>query len=637
MILGRVRQGHHALRRFVLDPRTQKGGRWAAHALAGFCLSAASLEQGFLPLVMGLVWACRGWAAVLVAAGGAAGYWVFWGGTGLQGLVWTLLALAGVLILADRRISRELPLLIPAVGMLTVSATGLAFQLFGDDTSILLYLIRVAMGGAAPWLFSKALGKENPVLEWSAWGLFTLGLAQIAPITWLGLGFVAAGAMTVAGAFPCAAVVGLALDLARITPVPMTAVTVLAYLVRFLPRQNKGVLCFVPGVVAAVVMRACGQWVPGILPGILLGGLLGTWVSGKEITTYRRGETGVAQVQLEMAAQVLAQTQKLLLEVPEPPVDEDALAAQAAERACMDCPYGKGCRDARRLARIPGSLLQNPLLHTDELPIRCRKPVRVLTELQRSQQRYRAIQADRQRQKEYREAVIQQYQFLSGFLQELSDRLLCRSRYTEPVYDPVVSVYANRQRQDNADYCMQFHGVGNTYYIVLCDGMGTGPGALQEGKTAGSLLRKMLSSGFPAEDALRSLNSLCALRDRAGAVTVDLVRLELDSGKVTLYKWGAAPSYLVSAGGAQKLGAAGAPPGISVSDYCQASCRLHLRREQLLLLVSDGLAQEQVLRCCKAQKLPTADTLARELLDSAREEGEDDATVVAIQLFPAKS
>ncbi len=188
MISSYVRQGHHTLRRWVLDPRVHCVARGGAHTLAGFCLSAASLEQGLLPLVMGLVWACRGWRAVLVAAGGMAGYGIFWDSAGAQGIVWTGLALLGVLLLGELRISREFPLFIPATGMLMVSAVGLGFQIFsGQSASIPLYLIRVALGGATPWLFGRWMQKRDPVAGWFCWGFFALSLAQILPFPWLGL------------------------------------------------------------------------------------------------------------------------------------------------------------------------------------------------------------------------------------------------------------------------------------------------------------------------------------------------------------------------------------------------------------------------------------------------------------------
>ena len=636
MISVYVRQGRQVLRRWVLDPRIHTAARWATHALAGFCLSAAGIAGGSLPLGAGLVWTCRGFPGVLAALGSVLGYWHFWEAAGIQGLLWTGIALAGTLLLADRPIRRELPLLIPALGMLTVSATGLTFQLLvGDTASVWLYLLRVALGGAAPWLFWTARQKEATVARWLGWGCLGLGLAQIAPAAWLGLGFVALGAMTVTGAFPCAAIMGLALDLSGITPIPMTAVAVLGYLLRFLPRPPRLLCMLGPGLVGIGMMQLWGTWDLNILPGLFLGGIAGDFLPGPGRQTYRRGETGGAQVQLELAAGVMAQTRQLLCDVPETVIDTDALVKRAAVSACSGCALRRNCRDARRIAQIPGTLLQKPLLSLEELPIRCRKAGRVMAELHRSQEQLRAIQADRERQREYREAVQQQYRFLSAYLQDLSDRLSHRGEKVQLAYEPKVRIYGNCSHSANGDRCVHFSGIRGNYYIILCDGMGTGTGAVQEGKQAVQMLRSMLSVGFPAEYALQSLNSLCALRERAGAVTVDLAELSMETGKVTIYKWGAAPSYLVGNKQAQKLGSTSAPPGINVTQERETVCRCTLHTDQLLLLTSDGLSQEQILRCSRRTTAP--ETLGRLVLESARESGEDDATLVTVQLLPAKS
>ena len=179
---------------------------------------------------------------------------------------------------------------------------------------------------------------------------------------------------------------------------------------------------------------------------------------------------------------------------------------------------------------------------------------------------------------------------------------------------------------------MEFAGMENTYYIILCDGMGTGPGAVREGQSAGKLLRKLLTSGFPPEHALGSLNSIYALQDRAGAATVDLAQISLETGKVTLYKWGAAPSYLVGHDGAVKLGSVSLPPGFSVEEGKEVRCNLSLRKGQILLLVSDGIVEENVLPCCEVGA--SAAALANKLLKDAV--SEDDATIVTLQLLPIK-
>lgn len=629
-----VRQGRQTLRRWAVDPRVHGGLRAALHFLAGFCFSAASLAHGILPLSMALTCACTGWSAVLVAGGGALGYLLFWGTAGQQAVVWLVCSLLITLVLADRRICRSAPLLLPATAGLIVAICGVIFQsLERESAAIVLYLIRVGLAMVCTWLFTLVLQGRNPILDWLACGFAVLSLAQIVPIPYLGLGYIAAGALTSAASFPAAAIAGLALDLAQVTPVPMTAVMALGYLIRFLPRHRPWLSRLSPGVVYIGIMCLCGHLDLQPVAGLFLGGILGSFLPLPGRATHRRGETGVAQVRLELAAGVLTQTQQLLVEVKEPPVDESALVARAAERACGNCPYRKSCKDSRRISQLPGPVLHKSLLSAEELPIVCRKSGRFLAELHRSQEQLRSIQADRERQREYRAALVQQYRFLSEFLRDLSDQLSRKITGGEAIYEPRVTFYGNRPEGENGDRCLRFMGTGCSYYVLLCDGMGTGLGAVQEGRTAATLLRKMLTAGYPAEYALRSVNSLCALRERAGAVTIDLARLQLDSGKVTIYKWGAAPSYLVSGLGAEKIGAASPPPGLSVTDSRELSDRFTLRRDHTLVMVSDGISEDEALRCCLDGRNEPPGELASRLLSCSQREGGDDATVVLIRLL----
>lgn len=628
-----ARRGKLKLRDLARSPRVHLYARAVACFLAGFALSAASLRSDLLPLAMGLVCACTGWSAVLTAAGGSLGYVVFWGAAGQQGVVWVAAALLLVLLVGDQKLHAQTPLLLPAVAGLIVSATGVIFQTWlGDAAPVGNYLLRVFLAAASAWLFVRVLRGRNPILDWLACSLGVLALAQIAPIPQLSFGVIVAGVLAVVGAFPAAALAGLALDLAGITPVSMTAVLCGSYLIRFLPRYPRWAGAFAPAVTYILVMSVTGRWDLVPLPGLILGGCIGALLPSPTKLANRRGETGVAQVRLEMASGVLAQTEQLLLEAPEAPVDEDALVVRAAEQACAGCPCRRSCKDSRRIAQLPAALLHKPLLTSEELPIICRKSGRFLAQLHRSQEQLRSIRADRERQKEYRAAVVQQYQFLSEYLQELSDGLARRADGVSVCYDPQVQVYGNRPAAANGDRCTMFAGTQSRYYVVLCDGMGTGPGAVQEGKTASELLRRMLTAGYPADSALQSLNSLCALRSRAGAVTVDLLELQLDTGKGFLYKWGAPPSYLVTKLGAERIGTAGPPPGLSVTDCRETIYRLSLRRGELLVLVSDGVGEEEALHLCQSMAGASPGELARGLLTRSQLGGEDDATVVTVRL-----
>jgi len=630
-----IRQGHSAVKRWMLDPRIYTLTRGAAYVFAGFFLSAGSLAHAALPLAAGFVCACSGWSAALATVGGCLGYWLFWGSAGYQGILWCCLCLPTTLILGDRRLRWNTPAFMPVVTALIIAASGVIFQTWVQDaTSVPVYLLRVALGAGSTWLLRMFLAGRNPILDWLVGADAVLALAQISLTPWLNIGFCAAAAISIAGAFPAAALAGLALDLAQISPVPMTAVLCCSFLVRFLPRYPRWLLVTAPAMAYWGILGLCGRWQPEMAVSLLLGALIGIQLPGPTRISHRRGETGAAQVRLELAAGVLSQTQQLLLEVPVMPIDENALVCRAAERACSGCPCRRNCPDAHRIAQLSAPLLHKPLLSSQELPIICRKSGRFLAELHRSQEQLRSIQADRERQGEYRSAMVQQYQFLSEYLRELSDQLARRTDTVSPLYTPMVKVFGNRAEGDNGDRCLKFPGIQCKYYVLLCDGMGTGLGAVQEGKTAAILLRRLLSAGFPAEYALRSFNSLCALRERPGAATVDLAELQLDSGKITLYKWGAMPSYAVSAHGADKLGSISAPPGLSVTT-CQESTQQHkLRSGELLIMLSDGIGETEALQCCLKGHQLGAESLAQKLLECARNAGQDDATVVITTLEP---
>lgn len=616
--------------KFFADSRVQLYSRSAAYLLAGFGLSAAALYQRPMPVALGLVCGCSGTAAVLAAVGSIIGYLLFWGSAGQQCALWVLLGLAAVLFLGS--LQRQTTALMPALAGLIVSGCGVLYQfLMGQGAPVDVYLVRVAMAGGSSLLFYKVLRRRDPILQWLVSALAVLALGQMSISVWWNFGIFAGAMLAVTGAFPAAALAGVALDLAGVCPVSMTAVFCAGYLVRFLPtcpRWVRGSMC---ALVYFLLMRM-GTATLYPLPPLFVGGLLGVWLPLPSKTPARRGETGVAQVRLEMAAGALFQTEQLLLEQTESEVDEDAILQRAAQNACTGCSARAGCKDSRRLEQLPAALLHKPLISVREIPIICRKSGRFLAELHRAQEQLRSIQADRQRRQEYRAAVIQQYRFMGEYLQQLSDQLGKKPESAENLRNPSVEVFSNRRSMDNGDRCAVFAGIRDLQYVILCDGMGTGMGAAQEGRTALQLLRRLLTAGYPAASAIRCLNSICALRSRAGAVTVDLLEIELRSGKARLYKWGAAPSYLLTDMGAERIGVPSPPPGLSVTEQTELQYRLSLRRGERLVLVSDGIGQEEAMHCCSANFRVVSGELARSLLRQGTLGGEDDATVVVVSL-----
>ena len=371
---------------------------------------------------------------------------------------------------------------------------------------------------------------------------------------------------------------------------------------------------------------------------VILGGL-STWVfqtlarigGSEEALLPRKGELATAQVRLEIMAGALAQTQQLLLEVPQETVDEEALLSRTRERACGSCPNRKGCAES---ACLGTELLHRPLTDVQSLHMGCKKPNRLLLELRRSQEWLRLLHGETARRQECRQAVLQQYRFLSAYLRQTADTLVSGEEKVGLQFKAEVQIATRGKAHANGDVCQAFRGAGGKYYVLLCDGMGSGLGAEQEGRSALTMLRQMLTAGFPAEHALQSFNALCCLRGRAGAVTVDLAELQLDTGKAALYKWGAAPSVLLRGSNGEKIGTAGPPPGLDVTKSRETVDRLSLRRGETLILMSDGVDGEAVLRCGWIGPGEPLGEYAAKLLEICSGECGDDATVAAIRLHP---
>ena len=610
-------------------------GRWASRpgirgmieliwaALRGFLLSAGALAHAPMPLGLGLLMNTGGLRGIVMAAGSCAGYWLFWGENGFQGMIWTWMGLVTGWFLGKQ----QQPLsLMAALGAFLPSAAGLGFQiLWNDDTSIPIYLLRVAVGLGSGVLWSLCREGRLPAAGWIAQGVWVLALSPIG-----NLGFLLAGVLATGGTFPAAALAGLGLDLAGVSPVPMTAVLCLCRILRTVPNMPGWMRFPIPGGLYLLLMGLCGgdDWMPALT--LTVGGLFGGLLPQQPEMPRRSDEIGQLQTRLERMAEAISQMRLQLLAVEVPPIDEQAVTARVRERACGGCPCRKGC--IQRFDPVPTELLRRPLFENTTLPIPCKKPGRMVLELRRAQEQMRTLRGEREREAEYRWAVQQQYQFLSHYLQETAEDLSRQPKRLR--YRPEVTVCSAGKEMANGDRCLWFPGTDNRYYILLCDGMGTGLGAADEARTGADLLRSLLTAGLPAEYALKALNSLLALCGKAGAVTVDLAEIELDTGRTAIYKWGAAPSWVMRQDRAEKIGTAAPPPGLSVTDGRETVERLSLRRGEMLILLSDGVDGEAVLGPGGQAEASSSGELAAKLLEAGCRGKTDDATAVVVRLCP---
>lgn len=210
-----------------------------------------------------------------------------------------------------------------------------------------------------------------------------------------------------------------------------------------------------------------------------------------------------------------------------------------------------------------------------------------------------------------------------------------------PPLSATVSVASHRRRegQDNGDNGLWFRDEEGVLWVALCDGMGSGAAAARDSRLLTTLLKDFLRAGVGPAATLETLSGALGLAGEldGGFTTVDLLRLDLFSGAGTLYKLGAAPTYLRRGGLVSRVTAAALPAGLEGPEGgAPDESRFRLSAEDFVLLVTDGVTdgqEDEWLRSLLEHydgESPRA--LAQQVLSSPGAGREDDRTVVAVRL-----
>lgn len=195
----------------------------------------------------------------------------------------------------------------------------------------------------------------------------------------------------------------------------------------------------------------------------------------------------------------------------------------------------------------------------------------------------------------------------------------------------------------SGDAWEQFCDASGHAQMLLCDGMGTGRAAAVDGQMAARLTTQLLQAGLTAESTARLVNVALGLKntDQESGATLDLVSVDLYTGRAASYKAGAAPSFLLREGLPRPLEAGGTGLPIGVMDTVVGrSGALTLEEGDMLVLVSDGVLADgsdwllqQLATGARQAQTPTQ--LAQSVVEGAVKRpggAKDDITAVVLQL-----
>ena len=464
-------------------------------------------------------------------------------------------------------------------------------------------------------------------------------------------GLILATACCVATGDPAvAAAMGIALDLGGGVSGGMTVATVLPALICYVLQRREKLpvaaaylvltnLCLLLFGTASVANALCVA--AGVGAGVLL------WQGRIQRIALSSGPQRSAASVLRNAAEVLEYVHGCLRKTDGAPVCEaEDVFDGAAERVCRCCARFHRCWEQRAqetydaLSGTAKRMIENGSVEAGDLPESFREQcchvegfvTAVNQELEGMLYRRRY----RMEMRENRQAVAEELSCIAKYLRAEANPL--RRDASEASYLPMVGISSVGKdgSRVSGDRGICFAARNLEYYVILCDGMGTGEEAAQCSGDTLRLLERLLRSGIAPEHALRLLDSSEILRGATCFSTVDLLQADLATGEAAVYKWGAAPSYFREGEEVRKIGTATTPPGAGVGgEHAPERYELSLRRGEMLVLVSDGAGGMETEANIAAFRGDSPQELAALLL--AGMPAEDDMTAVAFSLRPCTS
>ncbi|MBQ2061092.1 MAG: SpoIIE family protein phosphatase [Oscillospiraceae bacterium] len=283
-----------------------------------------------------------------------------------------------------------------------------------------------------------------------------------------------------------------------------------------------------------------------------------------------------------------------------PPENPSVLFDQAAERVCRSCVLCTTCWHQNYTSTYNAfndacpKLLQRGWAQPKDFPLyfssRCvhfsefvgAVNVELRAYLMRRQYRQRLLDARREAQ--------EQYQQLGEAL--ASSAVHAVANVTAPMGYRIGSALRPKEGERLCGDQVASFEVGSTLYLLLSDGMGSGENAHREAAMTVRLLQQFLEAGIDASPALQTLNGALRLRGEEvnSFTTIDLLALERGNGTATVYKYGAAPSYVKRTGTVARITGQSLPAGLQ-RDPPEAT-RVSLQPGSCFIMISDGIADE---------------------------------------------
>ncbi|MDE6732622.1 MAG: SpoIIE family protein phosphatase [Oscillospiraceae bacterium] len=178
-----------------------------------------------------------------------------------------------------------------------------------------------------------------------------------------------------------------------------------------------------------------------------------------------------------------------------------------------------------------------------------------------------------------------------------------------------------------------FTAADGALYVILSDGMGTGSRARVDSAMACSVLSKLLKSGVALSAALETVNTVLMVKSADESyATLDICKIDLNTGECAVYKAGAATTYIKSSDRLIRASLSSPPAGTGGKLTVPAQ-KFSVRKGDVIVMMTDGANPDEQWLSRELSKPADPDALSERIAKAARaaECGRgDDISVVAV-------
>ncbi len=212
---------------------------------------------------------------------------------------------------------------------------------------------------------------------------------------------------------------------------------------------------------------------------------------------------------------------------------------------------------------------------------------------------------------------------------------------TGPAYKVETAVVSDpRNEGEECGDTVRFFEDGDMFYAVLSDGMGSGEFAARTSEFCAEFLGTTVVAGASKTTSLHLLNHLIREKNEECSATVDMMQLDLVSGKTVFVKSGAAPSYVKRKGSLFRIRSQTVPIGL-IKNLDAEKIKFEAKAGDIIFMLSDGVSQcpedaPWLLELLNRDWKCSLKEIAAAIMKAAAANGgrSDDMTVAAIRISP---